>query len=161
MKYHGWKKPGSKILVVLPTEKPFQYYEQDRDEWIKNVEQTIRAHSDREIVWRQKAGRGERSNNTIYHALDQDIYCLVTYNSVAAVEAIQHGIPAFALAPTAAAPVCSGDLTQIENPVMPDEDVIYKWLCSIAYGQFNLTEILTGRAWELVIENESRPTFDY
>jgi hypothetical protein len=161
MKYHGWKKPGSKILVVLPTEKPFQYYEQDRDEWIKNVEQTIRAHSDREIVWRQKAGRGERSNNTIYHALDQDIYCLVTYNSVAAVEAIQHGIPAFALAPTAAAPVCSGDLTQIENPVMPDEDVIYKWLCSIAYGQFNLTEILTGRAWELVIENESRTTFSY
>jgi hypothetical protein len=161
MEYRGWKRSGSKILVVLPTEKPFQYYNQDRDQWIKTVEQTISAHSDREIVWRHKAPRGERTNNTIYDALDDDIYCLVTYNSVAAVEAVQYGIPAFALAPTAAAPVCSSDLTQIENPVMLSEDVIYKWLCNIAYGQFNLTEIITGKAWELVIENESRPTFNY
>lgn len=161
MEYRGWKRSGSKILVVLPTEKPFQYYEQDRDEWIKMVERTIKLHSDREIVWRHKQGRGERTNDTIYDALDQDIYALVTYNSIAAVEAVQYGIPAFALAPTAAAPVCSNDLTQIENPVMPSEDVVYKWLCNIAYGQFSLTEILTGQAWKLVVENESRPTFDY
>jgi hypothetical protein len=161
MEYRGWKRSGRKILVVLPTEKPFQYYNQDRDKWIKMVEETIGTHSDREIVWRHKASRGERTNNTIYDALDDDIYCLVTYNSVAAVEAVQYGIPAFALAPTAAASVCSSDLTQIENPVMPSEDVVYKWLCNIAYGQFSLTEILTGTAWQLVIENESRPTFDY
>ena len=161
MEYRGWKRSGSKILVVLPTEKPFQYYEQDRDKWIKMVEKTIRAHSDREIVWRHKSSRGERTNNTIYDALDDDVYCLVTYNSVAAVEAVQYGIPAFALAPTAAAPVCSSDLTQIENPVMPSEDVVYKWLCNISYGQFSLTEILTGKAWELVVENETRPTFNY
>jgi hypothetical protein len=161
MEYKGWKKTGSKILVVLPTEKPFQYYNEDRDLWVATVEKTIREYSDREIVWREKASRGERTNNTIYEALDDDIYCLVTYNSIAAVEAIQHGIPAFALAPTAAAPVCSADLTQIENPVMLSEDVIYKWLCSVAYGQFNLTEILTGRAWEMVLENDTRPTFSY
>jgi hypothetical protein len=80
---------------------------------------------------------------------------------VAAVEAVQYGIPAFALAPTAAAPVCSSDLTQIENPVMLSEDVIYKWLSSVAYGQFSLNEILTGQAWNLVQENEQRPTFNY
>ena len=43
---------------------------------------------------------------------------------------------------------------------MPDEDKIYKWLCSIAYSQFSLDEILTGRAWELVLENEQRSTID-
>lgn len=161
MRYHGWKRSGSKILVVLPTDKPFQYYNADRDQWIHDVETTIRQHSDREIVWREKVGRSERTNSTIYDALDDDIYCLVTYNSIAAVEAIQYGIPAFALAPTAAAPVCSDDLTQIEHPVMLDEDIIYKWLCNIAYGQFTLNEILTGVAWQLVLENESRPTFSY
>jgi hypothetical protein len=161
MQYRGWKKPGSKILVVLPTEKPFQYYGEDRDKWIKQVERTLKKHTDREIVWRQKASRGERTNDTIYDALDDDIYALVTYNSIATVEAIQHGIPAFGLAPTAADPVCSNDLTQIENPFKPHEDVIYKWLSSIAYGQFSLDELLTGQAWQLVLENAQRPTFNY
>ena len=161
LEYKGWRRPGSKILVVLPTEKPFQYYGHDRKKWIQKVERTIKKYSDREIVWREKASRGERTNDTIYDALGDDIYALVTYNSIATVEAVQYGIPAFGLAPTAAGPVCSNDLTQIENPVMPDEDVIYKWLCSIAYSQFSLDEILTGQAWKMVLENAQRPTFNY
>lgn len=161
MVYNGWRRSGERILVVLPTEKPFQHYGEDRDKWIRMVEQTIRKHSDREIVWRQKASRGERTNDTIYDALEDDVYCLVTYNSIAAVEAVQYGIPAFALAPTAAAPVCSGDLNRIEKPVMPTEEVIYKWLCSIAYSQFSLDEIISGEAWRMVLENNERPTFSY
>jgi hypothetical protein len=161
MQYRGWKKPGSKILVVLPTEKPFQYYGEDRAKWINMIKHTLKKHTDREIVWRQKASRGERTNDTIYDALDDDIYALVTYNSIATVEAIQHGIPAFGLAPTAADPVCSNDLTQIENPRKPHEDVIYKWLSSIAYGQFSLDELLTGQAWQLVQENDKHTTFNY
>jgi hypothetical protein len=161
LEYKGWRRTGSKILVVLPTEKPFQYYGHDREKWIQKVEKTIKKHSDREIVWREKASRGERTNDTIYDALDNDIYALVTYNSIATVEAIQHGIPAFGLAPTAADPVCSNDLTQIENPVMPDENMIYKWLSSIAYSQFSLDEILTGQAWQMVQENAQRPTINY
>jgi hypothetical protein len=161
MEYKGWKRSGSKILVVLPTEKPFQYYGHDREKWIQKVEKTIKKHSDREIVWREKASRGERTNDTIYDALDNDIYALVTYNSIATVEAIQHGIPAFGLAPTAADPVCSNDLTQIENPTTPSEDTVYKWLSSIAYSQFSLDEIITGQAWQLVQENAQRSTINY
>jgi hypothetical protein len=161
MEYKGWRRSGSKILVVLPTEKPFQYYGHDRAKWIQKVEKTIKKHSDREIVWREKASRGVRTNETIYNALDDDIYALVTYNSIATVEAVQYGIPAFGLAPTAADPVCSNNLKLIENPVMPDEDVVYKWLCSIAYSQFSLDEIITGKAWQMVLENAQRPTLDY
>jgi hypothetical protein len=160
LEYKGWKRSGSKILVVLPTEKPFQYYGHDRTKWIQKVERTIKKYSDRPIVWREKASRGVRTNETIYDALDDDIYALVTYNSIATVEAVQHGIPAFGLAPTAADPVCSNDLAQIENPVMPSEELVYKWLSSIAYSQFSQTEMITGQAWNLVQENEQRPTFD-
>jgi hypothetical protein len=161
LEYKGWKQSGSKILVVLPSEKPFQYYGADRKQWIQQVKSTLKKYTDREIVFRQKASRGERTNDTIYEALDDDIYALVTYNSIATVEAVQHGIPAFGLAPTAADPVCSSDLTQIENPIMLDEDMIYKWLCSIAYSQFSLDEILTGQAWQMVLENAQRPTINY
>jgi len=160
LQYKGWKRTGSKILLVLSTEKPFQYYGHDRDQWIQQTIATLKQHTDREIVIREKAGRNERTNNTIYDALDDDIYALVTYNSIAAVEAIQYGIPAFALAPTAAAPVCDNDLANIENPLMLDEDIIYKWLCSVAYSQFSLSELLLGQAWKMVLENNDRPTIN-
>jgi len=162
LSYCGWKKPGSKILVVLSTHKPFDYYGVDQQKWLDTVIKKIKKHTDREIVFREKERRGNRTefNNTIYDSLNDDVYALVTYNSIAAVEAVQHGIPAFALAPTAAAPVCSNDLSQIENPYRPDEGFVYKWLSSIAYGQFSLEEMLTGRAWQLVLENAERPTLD-
>lgn len=161
LEYHGWRRTGSKILVVLSTEKPFQYYGEDKEVWLKKVVKTLKKNTDREIVFREKASRGERTNATIYDALKDDVYALVTYNSVAAVEAIQAGIPAFALAPTAADPVGNKDLTKIENPHMPDESVIQKWLNSIAYSQFSLDEIITGQAWQMVLENEHRSTFTY
>lgn len=161
LQYQGWRRPGSKILLIMSTDKPFEYYGHDRQTWINTTVATLKQHTDREIVIREKAGRGERTNDTIYDALDQDIYAVVTYNSIAAVEAIQYGIPAFSCAPTAASAVCTSDLTRIENPVKPSEDVIYRWLSSVAYGQFSLTEILTGQAWSLTQDNEQRPTFSY
>jgi hypothetical protein len=161
LKYNGWKRTGSKVLVVLSSDKPFQYYGHNREAWLRKVVRTLRKHTDREIVFREKATRGERTNDTIYDALDQDIYAVVTYNSIAAVEAIQYGIPAFCTAPTAASAVTTADFSQIENPPKPGEDVIYKWLSSVAYGQFSLHEILTGHAWQLVQDNELRPTFSY
>jgi hypothetical protein len=159
--YQGWKRTGSKILLVLSTDKPFQYYGEDREKWLKKVLTTLKKHTDREIVIREKASRGERTNDTIYHAMDNDIYAVVTYNSVAAVEAIQYGIPAFALAPTAADPVGNKNLKLIETPNMPNEDIIQRWLHSIAYSQFSLDEILTGTAWRMVLENAQRPVLDY
>jgi hypothetical protein len=162
LEYKGWrKKPGSKILLIMSTDKPFEYYGDNREEWIEKTIATLTAHSDREIVVRDKAGRRERSTDTIYDALDNDIWALVTYNSIAAVEAIQSGIPAFSMAPTAASVVSSTDLTQIETPPKPDEELIQRWLWSLAYGQFSSNELLTGEAWKLVLENDSRPTLDY
>jgi hypothetical protein len=161
LKYNGWKRTGSKVLVVLSSDKPFQYYGHNREAWLRKVVRTLRKHTDREIVFREKATRGERTNDTIYDALDDDIYALVTYNSIAAVEAIQYGIPAFALAPTAADPVGNKDLKNIEKPNMPDEDIIQKWLHNIAYSQFSLDEIITGQAWRMVLENAERPTLSY
>jgi hypothetical protein len=159
--YRGWKKPGNKILLIMSTDKPFEYYGHNREKWLEKTIKTIKKHTDREIVIREKSGRAVRTNDSIYEALDDDIYALVTYNSIAAVEAIQYGIPAFSMAPTAASTVSLNDLTLIEYPPRVHEDVVYKWLSSIAYGQFSLSEILTGKAWELVQENDKRPTFNY
>lgn len=161
--YQGWRQnPGSKILLIMSTEKPFQFYGEDRDLWIKNTIDTIRQHTDRPIVIKDKPGRAERNTtDNIYDSLEEDIWAVVTYNSIAAVEALQVGIPSFSLAPTAASLVTSNDLSLIDYPPRVDEQIIYKWLSSLAYGQFSIDEIVTGQAWNLVQENEQRPTFDY
>lgn len=160
LRYRGWRKPGRNILLVLNTEKPFRFYGEDRQTWIDTTIDTIKSYTDRPIIVRNKAGRQERTNDTIYDAFDQDIHAVVCYNSIAAVEAVAAGIPAFALAPTAAAPVASNDLSQIETPYRPDPEKVMAWLCSIAYGQFSLDEIITGRAWRLVQENLHRECVD-
>jgi hypothetical protein len=162
LSYQGWRKnTGSKILLIMSTDKPFEYYGDDRETWIEQTIDTLTANSDRKIVIREKAGRAERTNDTIYDALNDDIWAVVTYNSVAAVEAIQSGIPAFSMAPTAASVLSSTDLTQIENPLRPDEELVERWLWSLSYGQFSSAELLTGHAWKLVLENAERPTVDY
>ena len=157
LQYQGWRNPGSKILLIAPSEKPCKYYGIDRQEWLFQTIEEIKKYTDREIVVREKTSRSSRSQSTIYDALANDVWATVTYNSIASLESVHYGIPAFALAPTAADPVCSKDLSQIETPFMPDENFVYKWLCSVAYGQFSLTEMLSGEAWQIVIQNDERP----
>jgi len=161
LNYMGWRKnPGDKILIVMSTEKPFNFYGEDRNFWIKNTIAAIQQHTNRPVVIREKSSRGERTKNTIYEALE-DVWAVVAYNSIAAVEAIQAGIPSFSLAPTAARSISTTDLSLIDRPPLVNESVVYKWLSSIAYGQFTVDELVSGQAWELVQENEQRPTFSY
>jgi hypothetical protein len=162
LKWKGWKKQGSKILIVAPAHKPCKFYGINKDEWLANTITELKKYTDREIVIREKGSRTERtSSNVIYDAFDQDIYAVVTYNSIAAAEAVAYGIPSFAMAPTCAKPVSLSDLSKIETPYYPDPDFVYKWLSSLAYGQYNIQELLTGKAWRLVLENEQRETISY
>lgn len=157
LKWPGWKKSGSKILLVVPSSKPCQYYGQYVNEWKAQTIATIKQHTDREIVIREKASRVDRTQKkTIYEALDEDIFCMVTYQSIAAVESVAYGIPVFTMAPSAAKCVSLQDLSQIENPYYPDPSLVHKWCSSLAYGQFSLEEMLYGDAWRMVMENQIR-----
>lgn len=153
----GWKKQGSKILVVMPSSKPCKYYNQDPEIWKAQTITEIKKYTNREIVIREKASRTDRTQKkTIYEALDDDIFCMVTYQSIAAVESVAYGIPVFTLAPSAARQLSLGDLSKIETPYYPDEELVHKWCCSLAYGQFTLEEMLYGQAWHMVQENLTR-----
>lgn len=155
LKWPGWKKNGKAILVVTPSEKPCKFYGINAKEWADQTLETLKQYTDRPIIVRNKSKlRIDRTiDNTIYKQLNNDnIFALVTYNSIAATEAVAYGIPAFALAPNAASPVCSNDLTKIENPFYPDIDLIHKWCCYLAYGQFNNEELANGNAWRLLNE---------
>lgn len=148
------RKQGRHILLVTPSEKPCKFYGVNKEEWIKNTVSEIKKYTDRPIVIRNKAARSERIVNTIFDDL-QDCHALVTYQSIAAVESVLYGVPAFTMAPTAADPVCDKNLIKIENPSMQDQDKIYEWACHLAYGQFHISELKNGTAYRILKENES------
>lgn len=150
LKWRGWKQ-GSRILLVVPSDKPCKFYGIDRDRWIADTLSEISRYTDREVVIRLKPERVDRIKTfTIYDQFDQDIFAVVTYNSIAAVEAVAYGIPAFTLAPTAADPVCFKDLSKLETPYYPDKESIFKWCCHLAYGQYHTSELANGTAYSML-----------
>lgn len=154
-KFQPWKKGGRKILIAKPDEKPCKFYGIKLDKWLEDTVSEIKKYTDRPIEIRERAKhRIDRiSSDTLQSALDNDVFALVTFNSVAAVESIFHGIPVFTLAPANAAnPVSKQDLSQIETPYYPDQDKLYAWACHLSYGQFHVDELKTGKAKFLLEE---------
>ena len=142
---------GSKILLAPPSQKLLNLYDIDLETWLEQTLTEIRAHTDREVVIRRKQGRSTRINDdTIEMALDQDIYCLITYSSIAASEAILHGKPAITLGPNAAAAVCSTSIAEIEKIYRPSQQEVANWAHHMAYCQFTEVEMRDGTAWRIL-----------
>jgi hypothetical protein len=149
------RKFGSKIIVAAPDEKPCRYYGIDQEQWVQQTVEELRKHTDRPIEVRQRAPKRIDRIVTapLTQVLAQDVHALVTFNSVAAVESILTGVPAFVLAPThIAQPVASTQLSQIENPYWPDQDRLDAWCHSMAYGQYHVRELRDGTAFRMMQE---------
>ena len=154
LRFKGWKKFNGPILVVTPSAKPCMFYGIDRDEWVEETITEIKKHTDRQIIIRDKAGRVERvGNNSVpVQLVNERIHCLVTYNSIAAVEAISTGVPAIATAPGAADALCTKNISDIESPYYPDEEKVMAWQNWLAYCQYTPKEMNNGTAIALIEE---------
>ncbi len=150
LEWKGWKKLGDKILLVEPNPKSCNYFNFNFEEWKSNTINNIKKYSNKSIIIRTKASRGERHYNSIYNALDDGIFATVTFNSIAAMESIAYGVPAFVSVPCAASPLALTDLARIETPYYPDETLLKKHCYSLAYGQFTQEEIINGTAWKIL-----------
>jgi hypothetical protein len=154
-KFHPWKKQGRSILIAAPDEKPCKFYGTTQERWLAETVDAIKKYTDRPIKIRQRAAKriDRIANDTLQSALDDDVFALVTFNSVAAVESIFYGIPAFTLAPAnAASPVALQELSKINEPYYPDEDKLYAWACHLSYGQFHVNELKDG-SFLKILEN--------
>ena len=146
-----FRRQGSKILIAPPSQKLLNLYNINLEEWLARTQADIRKHTDREIVVRLKQSRSVRQNtDTIQMALDDDVFCLVTFSSIAAVEALLHGKPAITLGPNAAAPLCSHNVSEIENPFVPDLDQVRALIRHLSYCQFTEAEMRDGTAWRIL-----------
>ena len=158
LKVDSWKeiyKPftgGSKILVCPPSNKVMNMFNQpEAEEWTANLVGQLKQITDRPIEIRMKPIRSERvTGSTIQEALQDDVHCLITYNSIAATEALMEGKPALTLGPNAAQLICETNLANIDNPRIPTEDEMYAFLTHLSYSQFTQPEMEDGTAWKIL-----------
>lgn len=144
-------RPGSNILLAPPSQKLLAVYNIDSEQWIQETTDRLRLFTDRNIIVREKAGRSTRvTTDTIEMALERDVHCLVTFSSIAAVEAVLYGKPAIVLGPSAAHHVCSTDCRDIENPLIPTLEQVEEWAAHLAYCQFTENEMRDGTAWQIL-----------
>jgi len=145
---------GSRILLVPPHPKVCLYYELgDYDAWIHQHLALIKQHTDRDVVIRHRpASRYDRqTSDRFIDVLQQDVNCVVVYNSNCAVESVIHGIPVVALGESATAPL-NQDIKDIHHLSELDSDQVEAWLRHLSFRQFNRREIAAGVAWRLLHE---------
>ena len=154
--------PGSKILICPPSLKVMDLFNQPSpEEWVRQITKEIRKYSDRPIEVRMKPNRTERvTTKTMSAALADDVHCLVTYNSIAAVEALMEGKPAIVLGPNSAAQIAETNLANIEDPKRPKRDEMDAFMAHLAYCQFTVPELRSGFAWETVNESSELPIWN-
>ena len=127
------------------------FHQPDAEIWTEDVVTQLRTLTDRPIEVRLKPSRFDRvSFNTMQQALADDVHCLITYNSIAATEALMNGKAAISLGPNAASRICETDLKNIDNPRIPTEDEMYAFLTHLSFSQFTQPEMLNGNAWKIL-----------
>lgn len=154
----GWHRAkfrrGTNILLCPPSAKAMSCFGLDLDVWMDETLATLKLHTDRPIIIRLKGSRRDRTTaDTMAMALTRDIHCLVTFNSIAATEALLLGKPAITLGPNAAQPLCKRRLEDIENPYIPSADEIDAWAAHLSYAQFSEADMKNGTAWRVLTED--------
>jgi hypothetical protein len=139
-KVKPWRKDGWHVLVCTSSSTHTQFF--GLEAWLSKTIETIRASTDRPIVLRNKNSP---------KPLDEDFrgaWAVVSWSSRVCVQAAMEGIPVFCGPESAALPIGSEDLTQIETPPRPGNR--QEWANGLAYGQFTADEMASGFAREII-----------
>ena len=132
-----WRRRGRKILVVPPSGYVAAFDKIDSGQWSRLVACELSRWTDRAIQFKPSKGRMDEAL--------EDTWCLVTYNSNAAIHALREGVPVITLGDHIAEHV-SWSFENIESPWWPEREF---WAWSTAYQQYTLDEFRSGRAWAL------------
>lgn len=161
-----WRNKGKHVLICLQRNGGWSMGNLDVMQWCRQTIDTIRKYSDRPIVVRAHPGdkksrnylRLNYPNVTISNKpsiLDDLHKCwaTVTYNSSPGVASAIEGIPVFVTDPTPqisqAFDVANTDLSNIENPMMPERQL---WIEKTSMSHYNFNDLKSGKAWAVIKE---------
>lgn len=127
-KVKDWKKDGKTIVFIPPNEHAKKIYK--ANDWLDKAIETVKNNTNRRIVVKNK-GVGSLSD-----ALE-NAFAVVSFGSVAEVEAAMSGIPVFCSEYSPCVPIGTQDFTRIETPSYPDRT---QWLKSLAAAEYTAGE---------------------
>lgn len=125
-----WRKTGREIVVIPPSERQMATY--GNETWLMSTLEMLSQITDRPVT--TKHGKLNSLREFCSNA-----WAVVTYASVAGVEAAFMGIPVFSTDKCPSWPVCAGPLEKIETP---DYSEARRALaCSLTYASWNAEEM--------------------
>ena len=133
------------VIVALQSNWWYGRHGTTRREWLAKVSRQIARATGRVVVLRNKPVGAQRRGQPPLAADLARAWCVVTYSSNVAVDAILAGVPAFVAARCAAWPMASSDLSQIEAPRRPAGR--RQWAWNLAANQWRLDEMRDGTCW--------------
>jgi hypothetical protein len=158
----SWRASGNHILLCLQRNGGWSMGGISSIDWMNNTINDIRKYSNRSIVVRAHPGDKKiKSILKINHKnvslstkenLVDDLrgaWATVVYNSSPSVASIIEGVPAFL---TDSIPqhsqsfdVANTDISNIENPIMPDRQA---WVEKLSMCHWKFDELKSGEAWQ-------------
>lgn len=123
-----WRRSGSRVVVIPPSH--FIALHHDGQGWLAGVLERLKGMTDRPVF--VKDTKVDPLAKTL-----QDAWCVVSFCTVAAVEAALMGVPVFSTEHCPSWPI-SGRLEDLETPHYPDR---LAWACSLSYATWTLDEM--------------------
>ena len=155
-----WSTDGEFILIAGQHDKSLQWKNMvPMSSWVMDTIDAIRLQSERPILFRphprcplhsiEHQFKNVYRQNPIqlpnsYDDFDLDfnrIYATVSWSSNPGIHSVIDGVPAFVGPSSLAYDVANTDLSQINNPLMPDRQ---QWLNDYAHTEWTVTEIADG-----------------
>jgi hypothetical protein len=158
-----WRTNGNHILIFCQRPNGWNMFGNNQEEWLDQIIRNIKRYSNRPIVIRMHPGDKtrfvqiekikQRYGNSVSISTHENIrdalvncWCAVGYNSTPNAVAPIEGIPVFVTDPVNswAKDVAFTDISQIENPPLPDRT---EWINKIANIHWSNDEVRSGKLW--------------
>lgn len=124
-----WRTDGKGILVIPPSESQIKIY--GAQDWLRKTLKRLSRSTGRHIVVKTD------KQKPLYEALEK-AWAVVTFGSVAGVEAAIAGVPVFAGPQCPALPITAGFPEDVDEPEYCDRR---EWLRSLAYACWTVDDL--------------------
>jgi hypothetical protein len=153
--YKSFKLPEARKgkNILLCEDNHIKALGYSNEQWLQNVSDEIKKLSpDSKIIIREKPSPKERTSTRILadQLAEDNVKVVVTFSSFVGLHSIMQGVPAIMLGPSCADYLANKKLSDIHNPYYPPHEKIKEHLFYLANTQFNLCEIESGKAKEVV-----------